>query len=277
MLKLGCHLSIAKGFAKTAETAIKIGGNTFQFFSRNPRGSSLKQFDENDIKQFQEIRKKYQFAPIMAHAPYTMNLAGEKQEVYDFAKIVLKEDLKRMNSIGIEYFNFHPGSHVGQGIQKGSQKIIKAINEAIKGNETTMLLLETMPGKGSEIGHTFEQLKAILDGIEKQDKIGVCMDLCHVFSAGYDIKFNLEKVIKEFNQIIGMDRLKAIHLNDSMTEFNQRKDRHTSIGEGKIGFDAIIEFMKQPYLKELPYYLETPLEEDGHAKEIAKIKKALEK
>lgn len=276
-MKIGCHLSMAKGFTHMVRTTIEMKANTFQFFSRNPRGSSVKAFDTKDMELFQKLRKQYQIGPIMAHAPYTMNLAGEKEEVYDFARQVLKEDLERMNSIGIEYFNFHPGSHVGQGIEKGTEKIARAINEAIQGEEKTTLLLETMSGKGSEIGHCFEQLHDIIEKIEQNEKIGVCMDLCHVFASGYDIVHQLEQVLKEFDQKIGLARLKAIHLNDSVMPFASHQDRHAMIGKGEIGWEGILNIMKHPLLRELPYYLETPLETEGHAFEIAEIKQRLEK
>lgn len=275
MLIIGPHISIAKGFAKAAETAVDIGANTFQFFSRNPRGGNAKAFDEKDINKFQQIRKDNNFGPLLAHAPYTMNLGGTKDEVYEFARMVIKEDIERMNSLGIEYMCFHPGSHVGGGIDFGIERIIDGLNAGIKGNEDLSILLETMSGKGTEIGFDFNQLKRIIDGVEHNEKIGVCLDTCHVFSSGYDIVNNLDGVLEEFDKIVGLDRLKTIHLNDSLMPFGDKKDRHAVIGEGKIGLEAILNFMEHPSIKGLPFFLETPLEDEGHKKEIKMIKDIL--
>lgn len=272
MIVIGPHISISKGFAKAAQTAVYIGANTFQFFSRNPRGGNSKAFDEKDIMKFQEIRKENNFGPLLAHAPYTMNLAGAKEEVYEFGRMVIKEDIKRMDSIGIEYMCFHPGSHVGSGVEVGSDKIANALNEAITGDENITVLLETMSGKGTEIGFTFEQIKEIIDKVEHNEKLGVCLDTCHIFSAGYDIVNNLDEVIDDFDRIIGLDKLKAVHLNDSMMPFGAKKDRHACIGEGEIGLEAIISFITHPKLKHLPFFLETPLEDEGHKREIEMIK-----
>ena len=275
MLKIGAHLTIAKGFANAAQTALEIGGNTFQFFSRNPRGSSVKAFNDKDIAEFQKIRKDNNFGPLLAHAPYTMNLAGVSEEVYEFAKMVIKDDIERMDAIDIEYFNLHPGSHVGEGVDFGIQRIISALNQGIKGNEKITILLETMSGKGTEIGFRFEHLEKIISGVQFSDKLGVCLDLCHVFSAGYDIVGNLNAVLEKFDSVIGIKRLKAIHLNDSMMPFDAKKDRHMPIGEGHIGLEAILNFMRHPYIKELPFYLETPLEDEGHKKEIKMLREML--
>jgi deoxyribonuclease-4 len=275
VLVIGPHISISKGFAKAAQTAVDIGANTFQFFSRNPRGGSSKEFNDKDIQKFQEIREKNNFGPLLAHAPYTMNLAGTKEEVYEFGRIVIKEDIKRMDSIGVEYMCFHPGSHVGGGVDFGIERIVNALNEAITGEENITILLETMAGKGTEIGINFEEIKRIIDRVEHKERIGVCLDTCHIFSAGYDIVNNLEAVLDEFDSIIGLDKLKAVHLNDSMMPFGSKKDRHACIGEGEIGLDAIINFVSNPRLKHLPFFLETPLEEEGHKKEIAMIKDIL--
>ncbi|MEG0181759.1 MAG: deoxyribonuclease IV [Peptostreptococcaceae bacterium] len=272
MIVIGPHISIAKGFTKAAQTAVSIGANTFQFFSRNPRGGNAKVFDEKDIIKFQQIRKENNFGPLLAHAPYTMNLAGAKEEVYEFARMVIKEDIQRMDSLGIEYMCFHPGSHVGSGVEVGTDKIAKALNEAITGDENIIVLLETMSGKGTEIGFTFEQIKEIINKVEYKDKIGVCLDTCHIFSAGYDIVNDLDVVIDEFDKIIGLDKLKAVHLNDSMMPFGAKKDRHACIGEGEIGLNPIIAFITHPKLKHLPFYLETPLEDEGHKREIEMIK-----
>lgn len=275
MLVIGPHISIAKGFAKAAQTAVDIGANTFQFFSRNPRGGSAKVFDEKDINKFQKIREENNFGPLLAHAPYTMNLGGNKEEVYEFAKMVIKEDIERMESLGIDYICFHPGSHVGGGIESGIERIIYGLNEAIKGNENITILLETMSGKGTEIGFDFEHIKKIIDGVNHKERMGVCLDTCHVFSAGYDIVNDLDGVLEEFDRIVGLDKLKAVHLNDSMMDFGKNKDRHEVIGDGKIGLEAIINFITHPKLKHLPFYLETPLEDEGHKREIKMIKDIL--
>ncbi len=272
MIVIGPHISIAKGFSKAAQSAVDMGANTFQFFSRNPRGGNAKAFDEKDIMKFQEIRKDNNFGPLLAHAPYTMNLAGVKEEVYEFGRKVIKEDIERMDSLGIEFMCFHPGSHVGSGVEVGIDKIASALNEAITGKENITILLETMSGKGSEIGFTFEQIREIIDKVEHDEKIGVCLDTCHIFSAGYDIVNDLDSVIDKFDKIIGLERLKAVHLNDSMMPFESKKDRHACIGEGEIGLDAIIRFITHPKLNHLPFYLETPLEYEGHKREILMIK-----
>ena len=272
MIVIGPHISIAKGFSKAAQSAVDMGANTFQFFSRNPRGGNAKAFDEKDIMKFQEIRKDNNFGPLLAHAPYTMNLAGVKEEVYEFGRKVIKEDIQRMDSLGIEFMCFHPGSHVGSGVEVGIDKIASALNEAITGKENITVLLETMSGKGSEIGFTFEQIREIIDKVEHDEKIGVCLDTCHIFSAGYDIVNDLDSVIDKFDKIIGLERLKAVPLNDSMMPFESKKDRHACIGEGEIGLDAIIRFITHPKLKHLPFYLETPLEDEGHKREILMIK-----
>ena len=272
MIVIGPHISIAKGFSKAAQTAVDIGANTFQFFSRNPRGGNAKDFDERDINKFQQIRKENKFGPLLAHAPYTMNLASAKEDVYEFGKMVIKEDIKRMDTLGIEYMCFHPGSHVGSGIEPGIEKISTALNEAITGEEKITILLETMSGKGTEIGFNFEQIKAIIDKVEHNEKLGVCLDTCHIFSAGYNIVNDLDSVLNEFDNIIGLDRLKAVHLNDSMMPFGAKKDRHECIGEGEIGLNSIINFITHPKLKHLPFFLETPLEDEGHKREIKMIK-----
>ena len=276
MIIIGPHISIAKGYAKAAKTAVEIEANTFQFFSRNPRGGNAKEFDTKDIANFQKIRKENNFGPLLAHAPYTMNLAAAKDDVYEFGRKVIKEDIERMDSLGIEYICFHPGSHVGGGIDAGIDKIIAALNEALTGNENITVLLETMSGKGTEIGFEFEQIKRIIDGVEHNEKLGVCLDTCHIFSAGYDIVNNLDEVLNQFDEIIGLDRLKTIHLNDSMMGFGEKKDRHSVIGEGKIGLDAIINFMTHPKIKDLPFFLETPLEDEGHKKEIKMLRDIIE-
>lgn len=272
MFVIGPHISIAKGFTKAAQTAVDIGANTFQFFSRNPRGGNAKEYDEKDIQKFQQIRKDNNFGPLLAHAPYTMNLGGAKDDVYEFGKRVIKEDIERMDALGVEYMCFHPGSHVGGGIEFGIQRIADALNEAIKGSENITILLETMSGKGTEIGYDFNHIRQIMDKVEHKEKLGVCLDTCHIFSAGYDIVNDLDNVLEEFDNIIGLDKLKTIHLNDSMMPFGKKKDRHSVIGEGEIGLDAILRFMSHPKIKHLPFYLETPLEDEGHKEEIKMLK-----
>lgn len=269
---IGPHISISKGFSKAIETAVEIDANTFQFFSRNPRGGNAKEFSKKDIEKFQKIREENNFGKILAHAPYTINLGGTKEDVYDFGKRAIKEDIIRMDSIGIEYMCFHPGSHVGGGIEYGIDRIAEALNEVLTKEQNIILLLETMSGKGSEVGFTFEQISKIIDKVELNEKLGVCLDTCHVYSAGYDIVNNLDKVLEEFDNIIGLNRLKAIHLNDSMTEFNSKKDRHEQIGQGSLGLDAIINFINHPKLKDLPFFLETPLDENGHKQEIKMLR-----
>ena len=275
MLVIGPHITISKGFGKAAQIAVDMDANTFQFFTRNPRGGNAKAFDDKDIAKFQKIRKENNFGPLLAHAPYTMNLGGAKDDVYDFARRVIKEDIERMNSLGIEYMCFHPGSHVGGGIDFGIERIIKGLNEGITGDETLTILLETMSGKGTEIGYEFEQLRKIIDGVEHKERIGICLDTCHIFSAGYDIVNKLEEVLEDFDRIIGLDKLKAIHLNDSLMPFGAKKDRHAPLGEGEIGLNAIINILTHPKLKDLPFFLETPFDEEGNKKEIKMIRDIL--
>ena len=272
MFTIGAHMSIAKGLGKTAENVVKMNANTMQIFSRNPRGSNFKTPTEKELATFQQIRKDYEFGPILAHAPYTMNLASGKSETYEFACQVIREDIARMDALGIENIVFHPGSHVEIGEEAGIENIVKGLDQAITGEENITVLLETMSGKGTEIGYRFEQLKAIRDKVKHPERIGVCLDTCHIFSAGYDIVNKLDEVLEEFDQILGLDLLRAIHLNDSLTPFGAKKDRHAVIGGGEIGLEAILAFLNHPKLQGIPVYLETPLEEDGHKAEIAMIK-----
>lgn len=272
MLTIGAHMSVAKGLDKAAEDTIKIGANTMQFFSRNPRGSSFKVYSDKEIEEFQKLRKEYDFGPLLAHAPYTLNLASAQEKVYEFACMVMKEDIARMDALGIEYMVFHPGSHTGIGMEAGIQNIINGLNQAIIGKEQITILLETMSGKGTEIGVTFEELKHIRDGVEHPERIGVCLDTCHVFSAGYDIVNNLNQVLDEFDRVLGLDLLKAIHMNDSMTPFGAHKDRHATIGDGEIGKETLVKIMNHPRLQGIPIYLETPLEDEGHKEEIKMMK-----
>ena len=269
-------MSIAKGIEQAAKDVVKMNANTMQIFSRNPRGSSYKVYSEKEIAGFQKIRKDYAFGPILAHAPYTLNLASNKEETYEFACMVIREDVARMDELGIELLVFHPGSHTGIGPEAGIQNIIRGLNQAVKKEQEILVLLETMSGKGTEIGVAFEELKAIRDGVIYPEKIGICLDTCHVFSAGYDIVNNLDGVLDEFDQILGHENLKAIHLNDSMTAFGAHKDRHECIGHGLIGAEALMNIIRHPRLQGIPIFLETPLDDDGHKEEIEQIKKLME-
>jgi len=263
---------VAKGYEKMALDALSIGANVFQFFSRNPRGSSSKAIDLKDVEKMKAILKENNFGPILAHAPYILNLASFNDNTYGMSKSILKVDYEMLNSISIPYFNFHPGNHMGKGIDYGIQRIADALNEIITGNENTMILLETMSGKGTEIGKSFEEIKSIIDRVKYNELIGVCIDTCHVYSAGYDIVNDLEGVIDEFDDKIGLNRLKAVNINDSMMEFNSHKDRHATIGEGTIGLNAIENIINHPALRKLPFYLETPNDLNGHRKEIELLK-----
>ena len=267
MLNIGCHLSISKGYENMGNEALKINANTFQFFTRNPRGGKIKDLNENDINKLLSLMQENKFAKILAHAPYTMNLCSDKEDIRDFAKNMMKEDLERMEYLPGNMYNFHPGSHVGQGTEKGIEYIVKALNEVLTENQNTTVLLETMAGKGTEIGRNFEELKMIIDKVYLKDKLGVCLDTCHINDAGYDVS-NIDKVLEEFDKVIGLDYLKAIHLNDSMNEKGSHKDRHQKIGEGTIGIKNIEKIINNSILKRIPFYLETPNELDGYAKEI---------
>ncbi len=273
MFKIGCHLSASKGYLDMANVSEKIGANTFQFFTRNPRGGKAKDIDENDIKLFLEKSKEVGIDVVLAHAPYTLNCASKDESIREFAKETMRDDLKRLEYTPNNLYNFHPGSHVGQGIEVGIKYIIDILNEVIKENQTTTVLLETMAGKGSEIGKNFEELKQIIDGVKLKEKIGVCLDTCHVNDAGYDIVNNLDGVLEEFDKVIGLDKLKAIHINDSKNEIGAHKDRHEKIGEGTIGIDAFERIINHPKLKNLPFFLETPNELDGYEKEIKLLRK----
>ncbi len=273
MLKIGCHLSASKGYLDMANVSEKIGANTFQFFTRNPRGGKAKDIDENDVKLFLEKAKEIGIDVILAHAPYTLNCASKDESIREFAKETMKDDLKRLEYTPNNLYNFHPGSHVGQGAEVGIKYIIDILNEVITEEQTTTVLLETMAGKGSEIGRNFEELKQIIDGVKLKEKIGVCLDTCHVNDAGYDIVNNLDGVLEEFDKIIGIDKLKAIHINDSKNEIGAHKDRHEKIGEGTIGVEAFERIINHPKLKDLPFFLETPNEIEGYEEEIKLLRK----
>ena len=272
MLIIGAHLSASKGYTAMLKQAQEIGANTFQFFTRNPRGGSAKDIDENDVNTFLSLMKEENFPIILAHAPYTLNCCSAKPETREFALNTFADDLRRMEYTPHQLYNFHPGSHVGQGEELGIELIAETLNKVLFEDMTTTVLLETMAGKGSEVGKTFEELRAIIDRVELDDKMGVCLDTCHVNDAGYDIVNNLDGVLEEFDKVIGIDRLKAIHLNDSKNPFSAHKDRHEKIGEGYIGLEAFERIINHPQLRTLPFYLETPNELDGYAKEIETLR-----
>lgn len=276
MLTIGAHMSIAKGIDKAAENTVKMKANTMQIFSRNPRGSTYKVYSDREIEKFQTIRRENAFGPILAHAPYTMNLASNQEKVYEFACTVLREDVARMDALGIENMVFHPGSHTGIGTKAGIQNIIAGLNQAITGEEQITVLLETMSGKGTEIGVRFEELKEIREGTLHPERIGICLDTCHVFAAGYDIVNDLDGVLEEFDKILGLKLLGAIHLNDSMMPFASHKDRHAALGAGEIGFPALLRVLEHPALRNLPFYLETPFDDEGHAAEIQLLREEIE-
>ena len=267
-LKIGCHLSASDGYLKMAEQIISLDGNTFQFFTRNPRGGQVKSLDIDDIEKFNKFAEEHNISYIVAHAPYTMNLCSDNPNTRLFALEVFKDDLKRLNYVNKVYYNFHPGSHVGQGVDVGISYIVDALNNALKPEQRTMVLLETMAGKGTEIGRSFQELRHIIDQVELKDHIGVCLDTCHINDGGYDIVNNLDNVLEEFDKIIGLDKLKAIHLNDSMNPCGAHKDRHQKMGQGYSGIDAITRIINHPKLKNLPFILETPNDLQGYKYEI---------
>jgi len=274
MLNIGSHLSVSKGYKAMGEEALKIGANTFQFFTRNPRGSKAKDIDPKDIGELLELAKENHFAIMLAHAPYTLNPCSADEHTREFAIEIMADDLKRMEFLPNSLYNFHPGSHVKQGVEVGIEYIINMLNIVLKPEQTTTVLLETMSGKGTEVGGRFEELKQILEGVTLSSKMGVCLDTCHIYDAGYDIVNDLDGVINEFDRIIGLDKLKAIHLNDSKNPFESHKDRHEKIGEGSIGKDVIIKVINHPKLRHLPFFLETPNELSGYAQEIKILRDA---
>ncbi|MDD7183822.1 MAG: deoxyribonuclease IV [Peptostreptococcus porci] len=268
MIKIGSHLSISKGYLNMAKEATKMNANTFAFFTRNPRGGSARKLDLDDIERFNEYLKENKFEKLVAHAPYTMNLASSDEKTREFARMAMKEDIERMELIPNNYYNFHPGSHVKQGAEKGIELIAELLNEVIFEAMTTTILLETMAGKGTEVGRSFEELKQIIDKVKLKDKIGVCLDTCHVSDGGYDITNDLDFVLSEFDRIIGIDKLKALHLNDSKNPLGAHKDRHEKIGDGYLGIETFKKIVNHPYLKTLPMILETPNDFDGYKEEI---------
>ena len=276
MLTLGCHLSASKGFLSMGKEAVSIGANTFQFFTRNPRGFKGKDLDLEDCKAFVEFWTENNGGKIVAHAPYTLNACSADERTRELAHMIMSDDLARMEHIPGNYYNFHPGSHVKQGVEIGINYIVDLLNEIIKPEQKTTVLLETMAGKGSEIGRTFEELKTIIDRVECKEKIGVCLDSCHVFDGGYDIVNRLDEVFEEFDKVIGLQNLYAIHLNDSKNPLDSHKDRHELIGKGNIGLQAITSFINHAAVKSLPIILETPNDIEGYKKEI-ELLRSLEK
>ena len=268
MLNIGCHLSASKGYLNMGKEALSINANTFQFFSRNPRGSKAKELDLEDIEEYKKLAKENNFATILAHAPYILNPCSSNEQNRILAFELMQDDLKRLEYIPNQMYNFHPGSHTGQGVEVGIKQISEMLNNLLTEEQTTTVLLETMAGKGSEVGSKFEELKAIMDRVDLKEKMGVCLDTCHVNDAGYDIVNNLDGVLQEFDKVIGIKYLKAIHLNDSKNPLASHKDRHECIGEGNIGLEAFERIINHPQLRNLPFYLETPNELDGYKKEI---------
>ena len=274
MLNIGCHLSCSNGYLAMGRQATEIGANTFQFFTRNPRGGSVKPFDAADAHALNAYMAEHAFAPVLAHAPYTLNAAAADARVREFAFRTMREDLERLAHIPAAMLNFHPGSHVKQGADVGVKLIAAMLDEVYTSELPTQVLLETMAGKGSEVGRSFEELRAIMDACKAGDRLGVCLDTCHVFDGGYDIVHQLDDVLERFDRIVGLDRLKAIHMNDSKNPLGSRKDRHEKIGQGEIGLEAMVNIINHPALKHLPFYLETPNELDGYAAEIALLRGA---
>ena len=272
MFYIGSHISASKGYEAMGKQAIKLGANTFAFFTRNPRGGKAKDINTADVEKFLALAKEHEFGKLVAHAPYTMNACAAKEDIRRFAGEMLEDDLKRMELIPGNYYNFHPGSHVGQGVDAGIDLIAGLLNEVLKPEQTTTVLLETMAGKGSEIGRNFEELQAILERVTLREKMGVCLDTCHVWDGGYDIVNDLEGVLEEFDRVIGLEHLKAIHMNDSMNPLGSHKDRHEKIGQGQIGLDAMERIINHPKLQGRPVILETPNDDEGWAEEIAMLR-----
>ena len=276
-LYIGNHTTSSKGYTRMARQMIANGGNTFAFFTRNPRGGRAKEIDPEDVRKFLELTEEYKFGKIVAHAPYTLNACAAKENIREFARETMADDLKRMEWTPGNYYNFHPGSHVGQGAEAGVRMIAEMLNEVLTEEQTTTVLLETMSGKGTEMGRNFEELRQILDLVEKKDKMGICLDTCHVWDGGYDIVNDFDGVLEEFDRIIGLEKLKAIHLNDSLNDLGSHKDRHARIGEGRIGLEALVRVIRHPRLEGIPFILETPNDDEGWAAEIRNLREAYEK
>lgn len=273
---IGSHISASKGFEAMGKQALKLGANTFAFFTRNPRGGKAKEIDPADVDKLLALMEEHHFGKLVAHAPYTMNLCAAKENVRNFSMEMFQDDLKRMDYLPGNYYNFHPGSHVGQGVEKGIELIAETLNEALTAEQSTIVLLETMAGKGSEVGRNFEELREIIDRVVLSEKVGVCFDTCHTWDGGYDIVNDLDGVLTEFDRVIGLDRLCAVHFNDSMNLLGAHKDRHQKIGQGEIGAEAMKRIACHPALQGKPFILETPNEDDGYAKEIALIQSWVE-
>lgn len=272
MFYIGNHTTSSKGYAAMGRQMVSNGGNTFAFFTRNPRGGRAKAIDPEDVEKFLTIAAEHHFGKLVAHAPYTLNACAAKENLREFARETMADDLNRLELTPGNYYNFHPGSHVGQGSETGIMKIAEVLNAVLTDTQSTTVLLETMSGKGSEVGATFEEIRSIMDQVEKKDKIGVCMDTCHVWDGGYDIVNDLDGVLAEFDRVIGLENLKAVHLNDSMNCLGSHKDRHAKIGEGEIGLEALVNVICHPALQSLPFILETPNDDEGWAKEIALLR-----
>ena len=273
MLRIGCHLSTSKGFLAMGKTACAIGANTFAFFTRNPRGGAAKAIDPADAAALRELMAANDFGTLVAHAPYTLNPCSDKPHAREFARECMADDLVRMEAVPHSYYNFHPGSHVKQGAEPGIELIAGLLNEVLRPEQTTTVLLETMAGKGTEVGRAFEELAAIIERVDLSDHLGVCLDTCHVHDGGYDIVNDLDGVLDEFDRVVGIERLRAVHLNDSKNPCGAHKDRHERIGEGHIGIEAFARIVRHPQLRELPFILETPNDLDGYAAEIALLRK----
>lgn len=274
MQYIGCHLSSSKGFAAMGKTALSIGANTFQFFTRNPRGGAAKDIDPQDAQALVLMQGSGEIGKIVAHAPYTLNPCAKEEKTLEFARNTMQDDLRRMEFVPGNFYNFHPGSHVGQGTEEGIRKIAETLDLAMFEGQTTIVLLETMAGKGTEVGRSFEELAAILSRVQLQEKMGVCLDTCHVFDGGYDIVRDLDGVLEQFDKLIGLERLKAVHLNDSLNICGSHKDRHACIGAGNIGLEALTAVINHPALRELPFHLETPNELPGYAAEIKLLRES---
>ena len=272
MIYIGNHLSASKGFYAMGKMALKLGGDTFAFFTRNPRGGKAKELDEEDIRKLRVLMEEHHFGKLVAHAPYTLNLCAAREDVRAFARETIADDLRRMEYLPGNYYNFHPGSHVGQGAERGIAMIAEVLNETLRSDQKTTVLLETMAGKGSEVGRTFEELRQILDKVDCADKVGVCLDTCHVWDGGYDIVKDLDGVLRQFDEIIGLERLLAVHLNDSKNDCGAAKDRHEKLGQGHIGPDALRAVVTHPLLQNRPFILETPNDDAGYAAEIARVR-----
>ena len=268
MLKIGCHLSASGGYLAMGKTAERIGANTFAFFTRNPRGGAAKQIDERDAAAFIELAGKAGISELVAHSPYTLNPCSSDKHLREFARDTMRDDLVRMEYTPGNFYNFHPGCHTGQGVEAGVDETAQMLNEVLTPEQTTTVLIETMAGKGSEIGKTFREIRDIMDRVERKDKLGVCLDTCHIWEAGYDVRDDLDGVLAEFDEAIGLSHLRAVHLNDSMNPRGAKKDRHAKIGEGQIGHEALVRVMNHEKLRTLPFILETPTDDDGHKVEI---------